>query len=634
MWKRRAESGIGTGINMADGHDPDASHSKTFSIPNFQSTLVQALSGRDRYVQVLVFLTILGAFLRFYHLDYNSLWLDEAATYSYAQKSFLEIWGVTSGGEYNPPLFYWFEHMMLFFGSSEFILRLIPAILGVMTIPLFYLIGKELVDQNTGIITAALLSFSPFPIYYSQEARAYASALFLVSLALIFYLYAHRSHELKYWILFGVFSALAFWTHFYSIVITGALILFELIMQARNAQEGKTFELKPILFALTAFVVLCAPLLIVTVRLFLIRTSARPTFGSQGIKLITNSIYQIFGYNNIAEYILVVLFVIGIFQIFRTKKAASFMLVMVIAVAFFVSLFLSYKMPMLPRYLIPILPFLYVGVAAAHGPIYKIFSHHAVIYLFIIGLIAVNLPFLQEYYSNYSKSDWNDFAVELQNVTKDGDMVVVIPEYLKAPLDYYYSNASDRTIECGASTAEDLNRLYTSRRSSRIFLVSTDDIFAADSTGKSFQWLGAHSFLIKIVPKTADKITPKIWLYQTMNESDPLAWYNKGLALYRSGKYNESLQAHNKAIEIAPKFASAWYNRGLALYKLGKYNESLQAYNKTIELVPKSAYAWYNKGVVLKVLGHTEGAEAAFTEARALFAKAKNETIRKSTTTP
>lgn len=622
------ESGIDDGINMDNRHDPDASPSETLSSPNFQSSLVHALSSRDRYIQALLFLTILGAFLRLYHLDYNSIWLDEAVTYSYAQKSFLEIWGVTSGGEYNPPLFYWLEHVMLFFGRSEFILRLIPAVLGILTIPIFYLIGKELMDRNAGIIAAALLSFSPFPIYYSQEARAYSSALFFISLALVFYLYANRSRELKYWIFFGVFSALAFWTHFYSIVITGAIILFELLMQAGTAR-GKIHELKPVLLALTTFAILCAPLLIVTIRLFLIRTSARPTFGTQGIELITDSIYQIFGYDNITESILVVLFIIGIVQIFRTKKTISLLLVTVIAVTFLVSLFLSYKMPMLPRYLISLLPFLYAGVAAAYRPMYKIFSHHAVIYLFIAALIVINMPFLQKYYSNYSKSDWNDFSVELQSVTLEGDTVVVIPEYLKAPLDYYYSNASDRTIEHGASTADDLNRLYSPRRSSRIFLVSTDDIFAADSTGKSFQWLGDNSFLIKVIPKTADKITPKIWLYQTMNESDPLAWYNKGLALYKSSKYNESLQAHNRAIGIAPKFASAWYNKGLVLYKLGRYNESLQAYNKAIEIAPKSASVWYNRGVVLKVLGRTEEAEAAFNESKTLLAKAKKEAVQK-----
>ena len=48
---------------------------------------------------------------------------------------------------------------MLIFGQSEFVLRAVPAILGILTIPVFYLIGKEFHDKNVGIISAALLTF-------------------------------------------------------------------------------------------------------------------------------------------------------------------------------------------------------------------------------------------------------------------------------------------------------------------------------------------------------------------------------------------------------------------------------------------------------------------------------------------
>ena len=102
----------------------------------------------SRYAQILFFLTIMGMILRFYNLGYNSLWLDEAVTYETSIKAFGEIWTTISSGDFNPPLFYWIEHFMLFFGNSEFILRFIPAVLGVLSIPLFYCIGKELLDRE------------------------------------------------------------------------------------------------------------------------------------------------------------------------------------------------------------------------------------------------------------------------------------------------------------------------------------------------------------------------------------------------------------------------------------------------------------------------------------------------------
>jgi len=162
----------------------------------------------SRYLQILIGLTFVGFILRFYNLGGNSLWLDEATTLTFARQSAGEIWASVAAGEFNPPLFYWLEHGMILFGESEFVLRFLPALLGVMTIPVIYLIGKEFRDKNVGLLAAALLTFSPFHIFYSQEARAYAPMLFFFSLALLFYIKAYRSNETRSWVIFGIFSAI------------------------------------------------------------------------------------------------------------------------------------------------------------------------------------------------------------------------------------------------------------------------------------------------------------------------------------------------------------------------------------------------------------------------------------------
>jgi mannosyltransferase len=555
-------------------------------------------SDQARHIPALLFLTIIGAFLRFYHLGYNSLWLDEATTHLYAQKSFLEIWSITTGGEFNPPIFYWIEHVMLIFGNGESVLRLVPAILGVLTIPLFYLIGKELVDENVGLIAAALISFSPFHIYYSQEARAYTAVLFFVSLALICYLRARSSQELKYWILFGIFSAFAFWTHFYSFIIIGTLILFELIVQSGKILK-KPSESKPILYAFAVFTAISLPLLIVAVRYLLIRTSSSPAFGSHGIKFLYESTWQIFGYDNIAELFLISLFIIGLVQLFRTNLTKFQLWITVIVVALLASLLLSYKMPMVPRYLVILLPFIYPCIAAAYGAVYALSSHRSILYLLIIALFAAGMPFYHEYYTNYSRSDWNGLATELRDVTHDGDLVVVLPEYTRIPLDYYYDNASDHTIEYGASTKEDLERLCESGEYARVFFVSTADIFAADPSRGSYQWLQTHSFTTKRGSRNTGKMASKIWIYQMINKSDPLVWFDKGQKLFSQGKYNEAIKCFNEAVEINPLYANAWCCEGMALYKLGEYEEAIKALDKAIEVNPLFAVAWNNKGLIL-----------------------------------
>jgi tetratricopeptide (TPR) repeat protein len=83
----------------------------------------------------------------------------------------------------------------------------------------------------------------------------------------------------------------------------------------------------------------------------------------------------------------------------------------------------------------------------------------------------------------------------------------------------------------------------------------------------------------------------------------PIAYYEKGVALYHSSKYNESIESLDNAIEINPNDTNAWYYKGVALYTSGSYNKSIQAYEKAIEVNPKFAEAWCNKGLALYNLG-------------------------------
>jgi len=104
-----------------------------------------------------------------------------------------------------------------------------------------------------------------------------------------------------------------------------------------------------------------------------------------------------------------------------------------------------------------------------------------------------------------------------------------------------------------------------------------------------------------------------------LNTSDcSKAWVFIGVALANQGKFNESINASNKSIELNPRYANAWVTRGLALFEMGKYNESIQDYDKAIELKPMLAPAWEFKGLALKSAGRTAESEAAFARAKVL----------------
>ncbi|MCZ6573263.1 MAG: tetratricopeptide repeat protein [Planctomycetota bacterium] len=83
-------------------------------------------------------------------------------------------------------------------------------------------------------------------------------------------------------------------------------------------------------------------------------------------------------------------------------------------------------------------------------------------------------------------------------------------------------------------------------------------------------------------------------------------------------RYEEALQAHERAIEIDPDHAGAHTNRGLVLQYLDRHEEALAANDRALEIDPDSAVAYYNRGFVLRSLGRHEKVLEAWERSLAL----------------
>ena len=55
-----------------------------------------------------------------------------------------------------------------------------------------------------------------------------------------------------------------------------------------------------------------------------------------------------------------------------------------------------------------------------------------------------------------------------------------------------------------------------------------------------------------------------------MNSNDSDAYFNRGIAYYRQGKYELALIDFTKVIEISPQDAGAYSNRAYCYCKLGR----------------------------------------------------------------
>ena len=73
------------------------------------------------------------------------------------------------------------------FGWSEFWVKLPFALMGIGSIYLIYLIGRQWFNRKVGLFAAAFFAVSQFTVFYSQLARPYAAGLFFVLLMAYFW---------------------------------------------------------------------------------------------------------------------------------------------------------------------------------------------------------------------------------------------------------------------------------------------------------------------------------------------------------------------------------------------------------------------------------------------------------------
>src|ERR1700757_5451889 len=100
---------------------------------------------------VLVLVLISGAALRIVKLGSESLWLDEAYSIYTSQESLPAIVQETSK-DVHPPLYYFVLHYWIrSFGISEFAVRFLSVIFGVMAIAAIYKLASTLFDPMTGL---------------------------------------------------------------------------------------------------------------------------------------------------------------------------------------------------------------------------------------------------------------------------------------------------------------------------------------------------------------------------------------------------------------------------------------------------------------------------------------------------
>jgi mannosyltransferase len=160
-----------------------------------------------------------GAAVRFATLDVQSFWIDEGYTVRLLRMDLSGLIHGVPATEETPPLYYALAWLWTrVFGTGEVGVRSLSALLGTVTIPVAYLLGRQLVSERTGLVTAALAAFNPLLVWYSQDARAYALLVLTAGLSMLLFLRALEGDRraVPRW---AAVSALALATHYFAIFV-------------------------------------------------------------------------------------------------------------------------------------------------------------------------------------------------------------------------------------------------------------------------------------------------------------------------------------------------------------------------------------------------------------------------------
>jgi len=141
-------------------------------------------------------IVLFGFGLRLIQLGAQSLWYDETVSVYLAGQSLSDLLAHTAR-DIHPPAYYVLLRAFLVpagFAEGvadptthrlEFFAAFLSLALGVLLIPLVYLLGRRLYDQATAIVAALLVAVSPFHVWYSQEVRMYTLGAVLGVLCLL-----------------------------------------------------------------------------------------------------------------------------------------------------------------------------------------------------------------------------------------------------------------------------------------------------------------------------------------------------------------------------------------------------------------------------------------------------------------
>jgi len=154
--------------------------------------------------------------------------LDEANLLVLIDKSYKEIWNFCKTDNF-PPLYPWLLKLWGYISHNDNWYRLFGALIGALTAPIAFLLGRELLNKKLGWLLGIAAALSLAHIFYSQTVRMFNIQPLFVSLSLFWFLKAIKTNRSLFWFLTGFANLLGFYVYAFMAFIFAAEFLILIV---------------------------------------------------------------------------------------------------------------------------------------------------------------------------------------------------------------------------------------------------------------------------------------------------------------------------------------------------------------------------------------------------------------------
>jgi mannosyltransferase len=185
---------------------------------------------------LILLLLLTGTFLALYHLDVQSLWIDEAYTWWFTNFSIPDLLENARIDAVHPPLYYLsVKWLTSWLGAEEAGLRLLSSLSYVLCIGAALILGYQVGGRPGRLIAGWFWVFHPMALSYARDARPYALvALFAFTSTIATIHLASKPKDSKLWNLLALISLICgFLIHYFFIIVVAGITL-ERVLEFRR----------------------------------------------------------------------------------------------------------------------------------------------------------------------------------------------------------------------------------------------------------------------------------------------------------------------------------------------------------------------------------------------------------------